>query len=39
MYTLISSTIVVVAASYIALWINDHFALGGYLNDDQQNPG
>jgi len=35
MHTLISSTLVVVAASYIALWINDRFPLGGYINDEQ----
>jgi hypothetical protein len=34
MYTFISSTLVVIAASYIALWINDHFPLGGYINEE-----
>jgi hypothetical protein len=34
METLISGVAVVVFASFIALWVNDRFSLGGYMKDE-----
>ncbi len=33
MATFLSSAIVVLAASSIALWLNDRFPLGGYIDE------
>jgi hypothetical protein len=33
MATIFSSAIVVIAASTIALWLNDRFPLGGYIDE------
>jgi hypothetical protein len=37
MYVVVSSALVVVAASFLALWINDRFPLGGYVSDEITN--